>query len=147
MTQDQGSREFQAPNLSHYRPTSSADLTLVRSLSKRLAQQGLLARDESPITVTESADAIFQEAAANAKSEKELNSAYYEPEVEALVAEREAREGDVFANPQLDGRDDYDQQVYATGSPLSEAQRQSLLAEEEDDALEKVMNGEKLVSS
>ena len=109
-----GPDDFEAPDLVKHHPLANADVQLLKSISKDLSHTGVTERKDSrePVAVLEEVTEIFSDALSYAKYEKDLNSDFYRPEVEALVQAREAREGDSFSNPSLDGIDDYGRQMY-----------------------------------
>lgn len=122
-----------------YRPVGEQDRSLLQSLSSSLAKTGALARPETevePVRAEAGFQELFAQAAAAAKHEAELNPDFHRPEVEAIVAAREAEEGD-WDNPSLDGIDDYGNRVY--DQSVTRAQRDRLRSEDEEDALDFVM--------
>lgn len=95
-------------------PINTGDLSLIQHLSEELISSGVLADEEvlgPRITSQESLDSMMKEAQAGARYENEVNPEFYHAEVEALVSQREQENMD-WLNPSLDGRDDYDEQIY-----------------------------------
>lgn len=123
------------PDLLHYHPVSTADLKMVSALADRLRATGALDRLEASQGLT--ADMAFQdalrEAVALSAPEEVSNPNFYRPEVEAIVAEREANEAD-WVNPSLDGVDDYGNQAYLDSEELTRLNRARIAAEEEEEA-------------
>lgn len=105
-------RENDLPNLLHHRPIGPTDISMIQALRDKLEESGIIEKDAEKITPDDESTVLFSEATDGAKSEKELNSNFYRPEVEELVSERERWLGDEFDNPSLDGVDDYGTQVY-----------------------------------
>lgn len=108
----QNDRENDLPNLLHHRPMGPTDISIIQALRNKLEESGVLEKDPEKITPDDLSTVLFSEATDVAKSEKELNSNFYRPEVEELVSELERSIGDEFDNPSLDGVDDYGAQVY-----------------------------------
>lgn len=124
-----------------YKPVGAGDLTVISQLSTELKKSGAIGRPEEDKSVErpqESFQDLFSEAAAAAKYEDELNPDFHHPEVEAIVAERQAQQLSDWDNPNLDGVDDYGHQVYQ--DKMTAGQRARLLADDEDDELDFMVN-------
>lgn len=127
-------KEFVPPDLIKYTPLSNQDREIVSDLAFRLTKDGVIGEKIETMEASGSINEILSEAAAGARYEKDFNSAFYSPEVEAELQELE-KVSETWNNPSLDGVDDYGRQIYASSLTPEERLRLSEDTEDEFDEL------------
>lgn len=139
---DPNFESFTPPDLIHYSPLRDKDAVLVKKISNDLSRAGVLdhtsSSDQSLSLSNDSFQEIFNQGAAGAKYENEINSDFYSPEVEKLVIKREAAQKSDWENPDLVGLDAFGEPIKSIG--LSKDQITRLQSEEEEDELDAIMN-------
>lgn len=101
------------PGIPNIRQMHSNDIDAIRRLTTELVDAGVLERDvdEKQVQSIDELNVLVKAATDLAKSEEELNPDFYDADLEAELGGDLSAEDD-WANPDLDGLDDYGNKVY-----------------------------------
>lgn len=105
--------DFQPPALIKPEHLKGSDIKAISHLYEEFSSTGVIERQvsERNSQSLEELNAIVQEAAANAKYERDLNPEYYDRELDESLSGDLSAEDD-WDNPILDGIDDYGNRIY-----------------------------------